>query len=277
MSSTERVLRIVGATREIPATFADPGSDERVPHKKRPVALLLHGTASNRDEVAGMYTRLAASLAEVGISSLRIDFPGCGESERPQTEFTVSTETEDALEAITWLRNQDQIDSGRIYLVGFSQGGMIAILAAHRMPDVAGIVSWSSGVIPPGDRRAGFTDLFGDECDSATADMGFASFTFSRTWFEEFTTVDLTVCRDFTMPVLAVCGSEDTTVDPSSALDLISTVMSADRTLIQIPGADHVFNSLVKGDPSSDRVISDTVSWIHRVAFADRSASADAE
>ena len=42
-------------------------------------ALLVHGFGSFRDELTG-YIELADRLAAVGISSLRIDMSGCGES-----------------------------------------------------------------------------------------------------------------------------------------------------------------------------------------------------
>ena len=45
-----------------------------------PAVLMLHGFASSKDEVGGMYQRLAAQLGEQGIASLRIDFRGWGES-----------------------------------------------------------------------------------------------------------------------------------------------------------------------------------------------------
>ena len=43
-----------------------------------PAVLMLHGFASQKDEVGNMYKRLAAALGEQGIASLRIDFRGWG-------------------------------------------------------------------------------------------------------------------------------------------------------------------------------------------------------
>ena len=41
-----------------------------------PAVVMLHGFASSRDEIGGIFAGPAAALAEAGIATLRIDFRG---------------------------------------------------------------------------------------------------------------------------------------------------------------------------------------------------------
>ncbi|WP_052226825.1 alpha/beta hydrolase family protein [Microbacterium mangrovi] len=268
--STDVILE-QGASH-VPATFTIP--DE--PALTVPAVLLLHGTASSRDEVGDMFRRAADALAAAGVASLRIDFPGCGDSDRPQTAFTVTNELADAQTAFDWLCAHEGIDAGRVSVVGFSQGGMIATLLAARDPRVAGLVTWSSGLIPTDDRNRSFAHLFENEDDAVAADLGFMVFTFSREWWDEFRTVDLeTAIRQFDGPVLAISGSADDVVSPSSSIALVTQAPGADRTLVQIPGGDHLFNVLTDdGSDVSQIVIDTTLDWI--TAHATRALTAGA-
>jgi alpha-beta hydrolase superfamily lysophospholipase len=49
----------------------------------------------------------------------------------------------------------------------------------------------------------------------------------------------LTDAAGYTGPLLAVAGSEDTTVDPSVSATFLATLNSPDETLRIIEGADH--------------------------------------
>ena len=69
----------------ISATLNMPDSTEPVP-----AVLLLHGFGSSKDEVGGMYARVATALAQKGIASLRIDFAGFGKSGGAHQHRTVS-------------------------------------------------------------------------------------------------------------------------------------------------------------------------------------------
>lgn len=242
----------------------------------RPAVLLLHGTASHRDEVGDLFRRLADSLAAEGVSSLRIDFAGCGESDRPQTDFTVTSELDDARAAFDWLSSHPDVDPNRISVLGFSQGGMIALLLASSTPTAAGLITWSSGLIPVTTRTELFAPLFEAGSDSGIADFGFAQFHFTRVWWDEFRSADLeAAAREIDVPVLAIAGSEDEIVPPRSSFQLIDSTASADRTLIQLPGVDHIFNSLDTDDRNaSELVLRTTVDWVrtraHRSAAQER-------
>ena len=93
----------------IPGTFTRPKAGGE--HARYPTVLMLHGTASQKDEVGNMYLRLAQKLASLGYASLRIDFAGSGDSTLPETAFTYTEEVADTKTALGWLQQNPNVDA----------------------------------------------------------------------------------------------------------------------------------------------------------------------
>lgn len=118
-----------------------------------PVVLLLHGFTGSRDEMQipgpgeGVFARTARQLGEAGYASLRIDFRGSGESRdaMPFADSDFETQVEDVTTALSWLGEEGY---GPIHLLGWSQGGMIASLAAGRGVKVASVILWNAVAEP---------------------------------------------------------------------------------------------------------------------------------
>lgn len=115
-----------------------------------PVVLLLHGFGGHRDELAirgngpGVFSYTAERLAQRGFSTLRIDFRGVGGSEGCFEETTYSSQVVDCLAAMDFLSTYPMIDSHRIFLLGWSQGGLVAAIAAARTNRPAGVALWAA-------------------------------------------------------------------------------------------------------------------------------------
>lgn len=111
---------------------------------KPPVVILISGSGpQNRDEELfghRPFSVWADYLTRHGIAVLRYDDRGVGQSEGTQkdaTSFDFSTDVEAAVE---YLQSRNDIDSGKIGLMGHSEGGFIAPMVAARNKNVAFII-----------------------------------------------------------------------------------------------------------------------------------------
>lgn len=109
---------------------------------ERPGIVLLHGNTPQGRKLP-LYRVLAGKLSAKGFLVLTIDFAGSGESEDPFTLGTIEAldRGKDVQAAIDYLKTLDELDAGRIYLVGHSGGAGQAFGVGITNPDVDGIVA----------------------------------------------------------------------------------------------------------------------------------------
>ena len=109
-----------------------------------PAVVLLTGSgAQNRDEeIVGHkpFLVLADYLTRNGIAVLRADDRGIGGSTGDFNSSTTGDFADDGLAGVNVLKSRSEIISSRIGLIGHSEGGMMAPIAATRSDDVAFIV-----------------------------------------------------------------------------------------------------------------------------------------
>ena len=234
----EFVVYIPNEGRMIPATVCLPiraGTDTY------PAVVMLHGTGSNREEAGNGYAMLAPYMAENGIASIRIDFAGSGESKADYVEYTWQSGASDAYAAADFMTKLAAVDPDRIGIMGWSQGGSVAILAASRYSIFKGLLTWAGAL----DMKDYFAPLY----DEAKAN-GFAKATFewrtplnlSLQWFNDAINIDLRkALKNYFGPVLAIAGSDDDVVPLSDLDDILASVSSKDKAKLLIPGADHTF------------------------------------
>lgn len=251
--------QVVTLDNGVVGTLVLPSSDAPVP-----AVLMLHGFASQRNEVGDMYTRLAASLAERGIASLRIDFRGWGESAGDMADSTVGGQVEDTAAAYAYLRGVEGIDAARIGVIGFSLGGSVAVFAAGENPDAyQSMVLWSSST--------GLYDTFVEELgqenfDTAAADgqvtidLGFREVTLGSDFFTTLNAYDDEAeFARYSGAFMVVAGSEDRSAD---FLDWYREhAQGALRASFLVDGADHIYNVLTDDQTNSNLVIEKTAAW----------------
>jgi len=109
-----------------------------------PAVILLTGSGpQNRDEeIFGHKPFLVLSdhLTRHGIAVLRSDELGVGGTTGSFKGSTTSDFTDDALAGVAYLKSRDEINAEWIGLVGHSEGGMMAPIAASKPSDIAFIV-----------------------------------------------------------------------------------------------------------------------------------------
>jgi uncharacterized protein len=111
---------------------------------RHPTIVLVGGSGPvDRDEtVAGIpiFSQLAGALAQRGFIVLRYDKRGLGQSGGRTETATLTDYSDDLIAAIRWLGRRDDVDSRRVAVVGHSEGGSIAMLAAPREKKIGALV-----------------------------------------------------------------------------------------------------------------------------------------
>jgi uncharacterized protein len=262
----EVAVWIPSVEHEVPGILTLPKAGGRA-HSYAAV-LMLHGFASQKDEVGDMYRREARALAERGVASLRIDFVGTGDSTRPYVDNTWTNMLDDALAAYDWLEAHPRIIDGQVGVLGFSMGGKVALGVVAQRPDAAALATWS-GALADG-LPAGYEALYPQAVadGSVVVDLGFTVVELGLDWFETFMaatplTDALAVYRG---PALAVVGDLDVVVPPATSAQFIQMLDSDDKRLHTIEGADHIFGVLTGDQTLTNEVLAVTADWFgHRL------------
>jgi uncharacterized protein len=109
-----------------------------------PAAILISGSGpqDRNEQVFGHrpFLVLADHLTRLGIVVLRYDDRGWGESGGSYAEATTADFATDAEAALHYLEGREEVDAGRIGLIGHSEGGVIAPLVATQTDAVAYVV-----------------------------------------------------------------------------------------------------------------------------------------
>ncbi|NDV65961.1 alpha/beta fold hydrolase [Bacteroides sp. 224] len=136
----EKEIEIISGQLKLPGILSLPKGVTRPP-----VAILVHGSGPNdRDETIGPnkpFRDLAYGLAKQGIAVVRYDKRTYVYKDvELASDFDKET-VDDALAIIEMMKNEPLIDSNRIYIVGHSQGALLAPRIAERSRNaLAGII-----------------------------------------------------------------------------------------------------------------------------------------
>ena len=86
-------------------------------------------------------------MAADGIATLRIDFMGNGDSTASYRDYNYTSAVIDAKAAADYLAGLETVDGGNLGVMGWSQGGTDALLAAEAHPGTfQAVVTWSGAL-----------------------------------------------------------------------------------------------------------------------------------
>jgi len=111
-----------------------------------PTAIIIHGSGSSERD-STWYLGVAQHLQANGIAVLLPDKRGCEKSEGEWVGASLEELATDTLSAVDFVKNQQVFEYSAIGLIGFSQGGWIAPVAATKSHDVSFVVSMSGNTI----------------------------------------------------------------------------------------------------------------------------------
>ena len=243
----------------ISATLNMPDSTEPVP-----AVLLLHGFGSSKDEVGGLYARVATALAQKGIASLRIDFAGFGKSDGDTGATTIDSQLAQAKAAFAVLKGTKGVDSKRMGVLGFSLGGGVATLLASGQPmEIKSLVTWSS----VGDFQADMLASLGQKAfDRAKEDgvvgldLGWRTIVLKQAFFDSLSNYKLDdAISTYPGAYLTITGSKDFSAQYADRF--IGLAKNTAKEAMVIPEGDHIFGVLGQDQTMADGVVAKTADW----------------
>lgn len=207
------------------------------------LVILMHGFTSDRGtQPDQLLTQLAQRLDAAGLATLRVDFNGHGTSDGAFKEMTVPNEISDGQAILTYARQLAGVN--RIYLLGHSQGGVVAsMLAGYQHEHVAGVILLAPAATLKDDALRGNTQGYTYDPQRIPDELPIKKgLTLGGFYLRTAQTLPIyEVAQRYTGPVLLVHGSADRVVAPIAS-ERYDRVLTNSR-LVRLPAADHGFTS----------------------------------
>jgi pimeloyl-ACP methyl ester carboxylesterase len=263
-------IRITANGFSLAGTLSRPAGSQATP---LPAVVLVGGSGpSDRDETVfgiPIFGQLAGALADAGFAVVRYDKRGVGQSGGRAEAATLTDYADDLRAVLKLVASRKDVDKKRIAVVGHSEGGAVALLAADKDDRISAL-----GLIAaPGTTGA---DLNVYQVTHALEHSGRADKDRQSTidlqrkiqqavitgkgwegipanvrrqadtpWFKSFLTFDPAKTLNGTdQPILIVQGTLDTQVPPDNAdkLQQLAKARKKDGTvdIVKVPGINHL-------------------------------------
>lgn len=242
---TETTLTIPNGEREIPAIITIPAGAGPFP-----AVVMNHGHGGNKDEGTG-FVGIAQTLALQGVATIRMDFPGCGDSEAPFTDECQTNRISDSNACKDYLLENYPVDANRLGIFGLSMGGRTAALIVGTKDSPYKAMALLAGAVGDGqalaEGMAGGKDKYAAAYETAKTEGKFTITTqygqvqdLSTTWFDDTIAMKpLENAKNFTGPVLVVYGDKDVVVPADvNALSLKAYPQAVE---LVVKDADHSY------------------------------------
>lgn len=238
-----------------------------------PLVVMAHGHGGSRDEGGG-FSAVAEALAERGIASIRMDFPGCGDSRESFTANNLSNMLEDLRAARSYAATLPGIDSTRTGILGYSMGGRLAALLSDRDPGFDAMVLWAPAVADGAGRE--LTEFGASEYERLKRlahETGRAEYTtrwgtqlvLGPQWFADIEqSRPLDALSRYPGPLLVIYGDKDEAVPAElSASAARAATQSREVKHLLIPGARHGLGFYTDEPDTAALVVKSTADFFH--------------
>ena len=111
-------------------------------HPSSSCVIACHGLFSDKE--SDKLATIGERFSKEGITVLRFDFRGCGESDGKIEDTTITGRSEDLRAALSYIRTHKPSVSHTIGLLGSSMGGYISLLVASSDQMVKAVVAWAT-------------------------------------------------------------------------------------------------------------------------------------
>ena len=202
------------------------------------MAIIFHGFTANRN--TSLLKEITNSLRDENIASVRFDFNGHGDSDGKFENMTVLNEIEDANAILNYVKTDPHVRN--IYLVGHSQGGVVASMLAGLYPDlIKKVVLLAPAATLKSDALKGNTQGITYNPDHTPDRLPFKDLTLGGFYLRIAQQLPIyEVSAQFTKPVCLIHGTDDTVVSPNASKKYDQIYQNS--TLHLIEGADHCFS-----------------------------------
>jgi pimeloyl-ACP methyl ester carboxylesterase len=250
---------------------------------KAPAVILVAGAGpQDRDFTTygvPIFGQLAGALSDAGYFVVRYDGRGVGRSGGRTENATLAEYADDVVRVVNWVRRRDDVDNNRIAVVGYSESGPIAMLAAAREGRIKALavlaspgkngrdvtaeqqVQLLSRLSISNTERATRTALQHRVAEAAITGKGWETIPpeikveASAPWFKSWLLFDPAVTvRRLKQPILILHGALDMETPPAHA-DALESLSSQRNKIapthtrkVVVPGVNHLFVPATTGE-----------------------------
>jgi len=214
--------------------------------------LFAHCFSANKD--LSPVNRICRALNDDGIAVFRFDFTGLGQSEGDFSDTNFSSNVEDILAAVTYMRENLAAPA---VMMGHSLGGAATFMAANSVPEVKAVATIGSPA-----NAVNVFKQFGDDLETieregcAKVMLGGRPFVIKKQFVDDARSQDLLAeVASLRKPLLVMHSPIDNTVDISHARQIYDAAMHP-KSYISLDHADHLLMSNPKDSQYAARVIS---------------------
>jgi uncharacterized protein len=301
-------VKIPGNGFVLAGTLSRPTSSSE---KRLPAVVLVGGSGpADRDEMLfgiPVLGQIANAVAEAGFIVVRYDKRGIGQSGGRAEAASLTDFAEDVRAVVKWLSDRKDVDPKRIAVVGHSEGGAVALMAAAKDKRIAAVavlaangVTGAELVLAQQQRLLNKSTMSPDE-KQAKIDLQkriHAAVITGTGWDQlpanvrrqvdnpEFQSILVNdpakVMADVKQPILIVQGELDTQVEPSNADRLEALARKRKNSppveTVKVPGVNHLLAPASTGEADEysklpDKHVSPTVTdaittWLKKTLAA---------